>query len=61
LATRDGGSLAGQTLKVYVDRRICPSCRELLPRIGLELGNPTVTFIDHGGNQLTMQNDEWLR
>jgi hypothetical protein len=61
LARQDGGSLAGQTLKVYVDREMCPSCRKLLPRIGLELGNPTVTFIDHGGNQLTMQDGNWLR
>jgi hypothetical protein len=60
LAKQDGGSLAGQTFKVYVDREMCPSCERLLPRIGLELGNPTVTFIDREGNQLTMQNGKWL-
>jgi hypothetical protein len=60
LARQDGGSLAGQTFKVYVDREMCPSCERLLPRIGLELGNPTVTFIDRDGNQLTMQNGKWL-
>jgi hypothetical protein len=58
----EGGSLAGQTFVVHVDAdKLCPSCRKLLPYIGLELGNPTVTFIDRRGRRLTMQNGQPLK
>jgi hypothetical protein len=30
-----------------------------LPKLGLELGNPTVTFIDHAGLGLTMRDGRW--
>src|SRR5882757_2058569 len=49
LANENGGSLAGRTLVMHVDETMCPSCKELLPYIGLELGNPSVTFVDHKG------------
>jgi len=52
LANKNGGSLAGRELVIHTDRKMCPSCKELLPYIGLELGNPTVTFIDHRGRRL---------
>jgi hypothetical protein len=61
LAQPYDGSLAGRKLDVHVDKDMCPSCETLLPYIGLELGNPTVTFIDRDGMRLTMQDGKWER
>jgi hypothetical protein len=36
------------------------SLETLFPKIGLELGNPTVTFVDPKGRRRTMQDGEWL-
>ena len=47
-ARKNGDTLAGQALEVFVDREMCEPCKMMLPYIGLELGNPTVTFIDSG-------------
>jgi hypothetical protein len=30
-----------------------PNCRKVLPYIGLELGNPSVIFIDPAGTRVT--------
>jgi hypothetical protein len=60
LARKNGGSLVGRTLVAHTDREMCPGCEKLLPKIGLELGNPTVTFIDGEGRRLTMRDGEWL-
>lgn len=54
-----GGSLAGRTLEVITDKPMCNSCPEILPKVGLELGNPTVTFIDRRGQARTMRNGKW--
>ena len=60
-ATREsGGTLAGRTLEVFIDRTMCRSCRTVLPYVGLELGNPTVTFIDPRGVTRTMRDGSWL-
>jgi hypothetical protein len=59
-ARKNGGTLAGLTLEVFVERAPCPYCRKVLPYVGLELGNPTVTFVPTVGERLTMQNGEWL-
>jgi hypothetical protein len=61
-AARDnGGSLAGRYLEVHVDRDMCTSCNTMLPRLGLQLGNPTVTFVStRTGLRSTMRNGEWL-
>jgi hypothetical protein len=59
-AHKYGGTLAGRTLHVIVDRLMCPSCPEILPRVGLEIGNPTVTFTDHRGRTRTMRDGQWL-
>lgn len=58
-AREHGGSLAGRTLKVFTDRPMCNSCPKILPKVGLELGNPTVTFIDRRGKVSTMRNGKW--
>jgi hypothetical protein len=55
-----GGTLAGQTLIVFTDRELCPSCRLVLPYVGLELGNPTVTFVDPDGSMMTMRDGAWI-
>jgi hypothetical protein len=59
-ANENGGTLAGQNLVVAVDDVMCPSCRLVLPKVGLELGNPTVTFVDRHGPSRIMQDGEWI-
>lgn len=55
-ARQHGGSLAGRTLEVFGDRELCNNCKEILPYVGLELGNPTVTFIEPDGTRWKMRN-----
>jgi hypothetical protein len=57
-AEANGGTLAGRTIEVQIDRAMCPfSCPTLLPKLGLELGNPTVIFKDiKTGSFRVMQN-----
>jgi hypothetical protein len=59
-ARANGGTLAGKTVEVHVDREMCWSCETILPFIGLELGNPEVTFIDPTGYVRRMYNGEWI-
>src|SRR5262245_28103767 len=59
-ARENGGTLAGRTLEIFVDDTVCNNCRPVLPKVGLELGNPTVTFIDDLGRKLTMSDGKWL-
>jgi hypothetical protein len=61
LADQNGGSLAGREFTVHVDKAMCSSCKELLPYIGLELGNPTVTFVDHKGRRIIMRDGKLLK
>jgi hypothetical protein len=58
-AKKNGGTLAGLTLEVFVEKAPCPSCGKLLPYVGLELGNPTVTFVPRIGERVTMRNGKW--
>ena len=60
-ARANGGTLAAQIVEVQVDREMCPSCEQILPLIGLELGNPTVKFIDPLGRTRIMRDGDWLR
>jgi hypothetical protein len=60
-ARENGGTLAGRTMEVYVDDIVCNNCELVLPKVGLELGNPTVTFIDRTGRTLTMRDGRWLQ
>jgi hypothetical protein len=59
-ARTKGGTLSGRSLEVHVDQPMCPSCRRLLPLVGLELGNPVVTFIDRSGAARTMKDGRWI-
>jgi len=59
-AREKGGTLADRTLTVYVDGHLCNSCQAVLPYVGLELGNPTVTFVDPDGSTETMRDGAWL-
>jgi hypothetical protein len=59
-AKKRGGTLAGQTLTVFTDRELCNNCERVLPYVGLELGNPTVTFVDPDGSIMTMRDGAWI-
>lgn len=59
-ARQNGGTLAGRTLTVHVDGQLCNNCEAVLPYVGLELGNPTVTFVDPNGSTKTMRDGAWL-
>ncbi len=59
-ARENGGTLTGKTLHVLVNDTMCLSCKLLLPSIGQELGNPTVTFVDRDGNTRTMRDGKWM-
>jgi hypothetical protein len=45
-AEANGGTLAGRSLDIYVDRPFCGNCQTVIPLVGLELGNPTLTYVD---------------
>jgi hypothetical protein len=60
-AERAGGTLAGRTLTIYGDTQVCPNCKQVLPYVGLELGNPTVTFVDPDGSIKTMRDGSWIK
>lgn len=60
-AKESGGSLADQMLEVAVDQRMCNSCSNVLPVLGLQLGNPTVRFTETDtGCVSVMSNGTWL-
>jgi hypothetical protein len=60
-ARRYEGTLEGRTIDVYVDREMCRSCDKVLPLIGQELGNPTVTYVDlRSGETATMRDGKWI-
>ena len=60
-ARQNGGTLAERTLTVHVDESLCNNCWSALPYVGLELGNPTVTFVDSAGATNTMRDGTWLK
>jgi len=59
-AREHGGSLAGRTLEIFGDRRLCNNCDVVLPYVGLEIGNPTVTFVGPNGARRTMRDGRWI-
>jgi hypothetical protein len=60
-ARANGGTLAGKTIEVTVDRKMCWSCERILPAIGLELGNPEVVFVDAKGRVRLMRDGVWIK
>ena len=55
-----GGTLEGRAIEVHVDRPLCRSCDKVLPYLGVDLGNPTVTFVhSRDGSKRTMLNGKW--
>jgi len=60
-ARENGGSLAGQSLEIHVDRPMCSSCDRILPLIGRELGDPTVTFVGPSGVPKIMRGGVWIK
>jgi hypothetical protein len=59
-ARANGGTLRDQTVEMTVDRDMCESCKRILPLIGLELGNPTVKFVDPRGSIRVMRDGSWI-
>jgi hypothetical protein len=59
-ARANGGSLAGRNVEIHIDDVMCRrSCPIVLPIAGMEVGNPTVTFVDKFGRRDTMRNGRW--
>jgi hypothetical protein len=60
----DGGCSAVRAaflvLEVYGDSPMCNRCDKILPYVGLELGNPTVTFVGPSGTRDTMRDGRWV-
>ena len=59
-ARHNSGTLAGRTLTVFADTAMCNNCKEMLPYVGLALGNPTVAFVDPDGSTRTMRDGAWI-
>jgi hypothetical protein len=59
-ARENGGTLAGRSLEVFSDNPMCASCDTVLPLVGRELGNPTVTFVGPRGTTKTMRDGAWI-
>jgi hypothetical protein len=55
-AAANGGTLRGRTIEIRVDREMCDRCEVVLPIIGLELGNPTITMVDPMGPRGTIRD-----
>jgi hypothetical protein len=58
-AHANGGSLEGRTVVMHVDRTMCDRCEKVLPLVGLELGDPMVTFVDPNEEISVMHNGTW--
>lgn len=56
-----GGTLAGRTIEMRVDRRLCDSCDVVLPPLAAQIGNPTVRIVDGNGAFWIMRDGIWIR
>jgi hypothetical protein len=54
-----GGTLTNRTLNITVDRPMCDSCRDVLPSLGIHLGNPRVSYYDRSGLKGVMHEGRW--
>jgi hypothetical protein len=61
-AARDnGGSLANRSIEIYVDQPVCDSCGKTLTKLGMELGDPYVVYVERDtGLRNEMWNGKWL-
>ena len=60
-ANDSGGSLANRSIEIQVDRPVCYSCGEMLTKLGLELGDPYVVYVERDtGLRNEMWNGKWL-
>lgn len=55
-AQANGGTLRGRELDIFVDNRVCNNCRDVLPLLTPELGQPIVRITDQNGRQTTIKN-----
>ena len=61
-AKENGGTLNGKEFDIHTDSEMCAfSCRIVLPRLAVELGNPTVRFVGPSGSRRTLRNGRWER
>ena len=58
-ARKNGGSLYGRDLELYVDRPMCGGCEVVLPLVSRELGYPTVRLTDISGRRRTLRYGVW--
>jgi hypothetical protein len=58
-ARANGGSLERRTVVMHVDRTMCDRCEKVLPLVGLDLGDPIVTFVDPNDEISVMHNGTW--
>lgn len=54
------GTLKDMSLEVHTDRPMCRNCSQVLPLLGRELGDPTVTFVGPNGARRTMRDGKWI-
>lgn len=59
-AEAGGQYLSGRIIDMQVDRRLCRSCEDVLPLLGLQVGNPTVRITDGTGALWVMRDGRWL-
>lgn len=60
-ASDRGWSLDNRSIEIMVDRGVCYSCGQVLPKLGMEIGNPYVTFVERDtGFRSEMWNGRWL-
>ncbi len=59
-ARAHGGNLAGQSVTIRIDRRMCDSCDKVLPYIIEQLGSPSLRVVQPNGNVLRLQSREFI-
>jgi hypothetical protein len=61
-AKDNGGSLADRSIEIHMDREVCDSCGKVLQKLGLELGDPYVVYVERDtGIKSIMWHGQWLR
>jgi hypothetical protein len=60
-ASRSGGDLSGRDITMVTSQRMCESCKDVLPLIARELGNPRVRIMDGSNRVLESFNGVWQK